>query len=93
MRQLNKHQFLFPLPLSLLSSYSGSPRPAAICAPIPGPPVYIVNPLLLSSPLAHRPPLLCDSRQGFNFSMLIVSLPTLCMSNTYWLSRDGQYTP
>lgn len=53
----------------------------------------LLLPPLLSSPSAPHPPLLCDSRQGFNFSMLIVSLPTLCMSNTYQHSGDRQYTP
>lgn len=45
---------------------------------------------LFSSP---HPPFTRDSRRGFNFSILIVSLPTLCMSNTYWHSRDQRYTP
>lgn len=79
---------------------------AAICAPIGTPLLFLFNlfltPLLSyhllcsplpSTPSAPLPPLLCDSRQGFNFSMLIVSLPTLCMSNTYWHSGDRQYTP
>lgn len=48
---------------------------------------------VLLHPSTHLPPLLRDSRQGFNFSMLIVLLPTLCMSNTYWHSGDRQYTP
>lgn len=90
MRQLNKHQFLFPLCVSL--PFRVFPFPCAIQAS-PHCPYCLLILIFFQLLLSPHPPFTCESRQGFNFSILIVSLPTLCMSNTYWHSRDRQYTP
>lgn len=59
MKQLNKHQFLFPLPPSPRSSCSASLLSPGIGAPIAAPPLYVFNPLLdsplLCSPLIFLP--------------------------------------
>ena len=59
MRQLNKHQFLFPLPPSLLSTHSASSSSPLLPSVLPSPllgSLYLISSPLLSSPLLSFPP-------------------------------------